>query len=109
VSAVVALPGAHHIRTSGGDVEVAVGWFADLLAYEKEFSFKADAWVTGWELCRPNGGPSVAVVARRDPTASCLASTLSSREAPKPSRGASSGLGAEHERFEADPANHPLK
>jgi catechol 2,3-dioxygenase-like lactoylglutathione lyase family enzyme len=62
MSAVVALSGAHHVRIPVSDLEAAVGWFADLLGYEKEFSFKADGSVTGWALCHPNGGPSVAVV-----------------------------------------------
>jgi catechol 2,3-dioxygenase-like lactoylglutathione lyase family enzyme len=62
MSSAITLAGTHHVRIPVSDLDAAVGWFADLLGYEKEFSFKAEGLVTGWALCHPNGGPSVAVV-----------------------------------------------
>jgi catechol 2,3-dioxygenase-like lactoylglutathione lyase family enzyme len=58
----VILTGAHHIRIPVSALETAVTWFADLLGYEREFPFKAEASVTGWALRHPNGGPSLALI-----------------------------------------------
>jgi catechol 2,3-dioxygenase-like lactoylglutathione lyase family enzyme len=62
MSAAAALSGAHHVRIPVSNVEAAVGWFADLLGYEKEFPFETEGLVIGWALCHTNGGPSMAVV-----------------------------------------------
>jgi catechol 2,3-dioxygenase-like lactoylglutathione lyase family enzyme len=58
----VTLSGAHHVRIPVSELETAVAWFADLLGYEREFPFKAEASVIGWALRHPEGGPSLALI-----------------------------------------------
>jgi catechol 2,3-dioxygenase-like lactoylglutathione lyase family enzyme len=59
----ITLSGAHHVRIPVSDLDAAVGWFVDLLGYEKEFPFEAEGSVTGWALRHGAGGPAVTVIA----------------------------------------------
>jgi catechol 2,3-dioxygenase-like lactoylglutathione lyase family enzyme len=62
MSSAITLAGTHHVRIPVSDLEAAVAWFVDLLGYEKEFAFEAEASVTGWALRHKNGGPSVTLI-----------------------------------------------
>ena len=63
MSTAITLSGAHHVRIPVSDLDAAVGWFVDLLGYEKEFPFEAAGSVTGWALRHRAGGPAVTVIA----------------------------------------------
>jgi catechol 2,3-dioxygenase-like lactoylglutathione lyase family enzyme len=71
MSAAVTLAGTHHVRIPVSDLEAAVAWFADLLGYEKEFSFESDGSVTGWALRHGAGGPALTLIADADRARAC--------------------------------------